>query len=207
MANCSRQPRWHTRHRLSPKPNPSPPTSSPSPPVPSSMFTPSPACPTSASAHSQSRIRRMPKPPQSRHTAAQGIKFLSDYFAQPFPFPKYEMVLVPGFAYGGMEHAGGTFLREESVLFRTAPTDNNHLAPRRLRPPRAHPSVVRRFRHHALVRRSLAQGRLRAIHGLQDARRAAPQRRHLAALLPIHQARRLWHRRNPRHHSHLPGNS
>ncbi|MGB9030885.1 MAG: M1 family aminopeptidase, partial [Acidobacteriaceae bacterium] len=66
--------------------------------------------------------------PAVQTTAAQGIKFLSDYFAQPFPFPKYEMVLIPGFAYGGMEHAGCTFLREESVLFRTAPTANNRLA-------------------------------------------------------------------------------
>ena len=63
--------------------------------------------------------------PAVQTTAADGIKFLSDYFAQPFPFPKYEMVLIPGFAYGGMEHAGCTFLREESVLFRTAPTDLN----------------------------------------------------------------------------------
>lgn len=53
---------------------------------------------------------------------ADGIKYLSDYFAQPFPFPKYDMVMLPGFAYGGMEHAGATFLREESILFRTAPT-------------------------------------------------------------------------------------
>ena len=57
-----------------------------------------------------------------------GIDFLSKYFAQPFPFPKYDMVLIPGFAYGGMEHAGATFLREESVLFRTAPTQNDHLS-------------------------------------------------------------------------------
>ncbi|HVT96812.1 MAG TPA: M1 family aminopeptidase [Acidobacteriaceae bacterium] len=63
--------------------------------------------------------------PEVQTTAADGIKFLSTYFAQPFPFPKYEMVLIPGFAYGGMEHAGCTFLREESVLFRTAPTDLN----------------------------------------------------------------------------------
>jgi aminopeptidase N len=63
--------------------------------------------------------------PAVQTTAADGIRYLSDYFAQPFPFPKYEMVLIPGFAYGGMEHAGCTFLREESVLFRTAPTANN----------------------------------------------------------------------------------
>lgn len=65
--------------------------------------------------------------PEVQTTAAEGIRYLSSYFAQPFPFPKYEMVLIPGFAYGGMEHAGATFLREESVIFRTAPTALNRL--------------------------------------------------------------------------------
>jgi len=59
--------------------------------------------------------------------AAQGRQYLSAFFAQPFPFSKYEMVLIPGLAYGGMEHAGATFLREESVLFRTAPTHSDLL--------------------------------------------------------------------------------
>jgi aminopeptidase N len=58
---------------------------------------------------------------------ADGIKYLSNYFAQPFPFDKYDLVMIPGFAYGGMEHAGATFLREESILFRTAPTHSDHL--------------------------------------------------------------------------------
>ncbi len=60
--------------------------------------------------------------------AADGIKHLATYFAQPFPFPKYDMILIPGFAFGGMEHAGATFLREESVLFRTAPTQTNRVS-------------------------------------------------------------------------------
>jgi len=55
------------------------------------------------------------------------MTYLSTFFAQPFPFPKYDMVLIPGLAYGGMEHAGATFLREESVLFRTAPTHTDLL--------------------------------------------------------------------------------
>ncbi len=63
--------------------------------------------------------------PAVQETAAAGIKYLSGYFGQAFPFPKYDMVLIPGFAFGGMEHAGATFLREESVLFRTAPTQTN----------------------------------------------------------------------------------
>lgn len=71
--------------------------------------------------------RAQSEAPEVQETAAQGIAYLSNYFAQPFPFPKYDMVLIPGFAYGGMEHAGATFLREESVLFRTAPTHLDHL--------------------------------------------------------------------------------
>lgn len=62
-----------------------------------------------------------------QQVAQQGITYLSDFFAQPFPFPKYDMVLIPGLAYGGMEHAGATFLREESVLFRIAPTHTDLL--------------------------------------------------------------------------------
>jgi aminopeptidase N len=59
--------------------------------------------------------------------ASRGTDYLADFFARPFPFPKYDMVLIPGFPYGGMEHAGATFLREESVLFRTAPTHSDLL--------------------------------------------------------------------------------
>jgi aminopeptidase N len=62
-----------------------------------------------------------------QQVAAEGIQYLSGYFARPFPFPKYDMVLIPELAYGGMEHAGATFLREQSVLFRTAPTHTDRL--------------------------------------------------------------------------------
>jgi aminopeptidase N len=65
--------------------------------------------------------------PEVQQITAQGIEYLASFFAQPFPFPKYDMVLIPGFAYGGMEHAGSTFLREESVLFRVAPAHSDHL--------------------------------------------------------------------------------
>ncbi|HEX8177968.1 MAG TPA: M1 family aminopeptidase [Pyrinomonadaceae bacterium] len=55
----------------------------------------------------------------------EGLTFYGRYFARPFPFPKYDLVLVPEFAYGGMEHAGATFLREEGVLFPSDPTAND----------------------------------------------------------------------------------
>ncbi len=64
--------------------------------------------------------------PQVQQIAARGIGYLEGYFAQPFPFPKYDLVLIPGFPFGGMEHAGETFLNEDGVLFRTAPTPSDY---------------------------------------------------------------------------------
>jgi aminopeptidase N len=52
----------------------------------------------------------------------EGVRFFEGYFGHRFPFPKYDLILVPEFAYGGMEHAGATFLREEGVLFPSDPT-------------------------------------------------------------------------------------
>ena len=76
----------------------------------------------------QSKLKRAEEEaPEVQQVTADGIKYLSDFFALRFPFSKYDLVLIPGFAYGGMEHAGATFLREESVLFRTAPTHSDHL--------------------------------------------------------------------------------
>jgi aminopeptidase N len=41
---------------------------------------------------------------------------LSRYLARAFPFDKHDLVLIPEFAFGGMEHAGATFLREDLML-------------------------------------------------------------------------------------------
>jgi aminopeptidase N len=37
------------------------------------------------------------------------------YFAHPFPFAKHDLVLLPAFPFGGMEHAGATFLDEDAI--------------------------------------------------------------------------------------------
>jgi aminopeptidase N len=56
------------------------------------------------------------------------VAYLSGYFDFNFPFTKYDLILVPEFAYGGMEHAGATFLREERILFPSDPTAGDLLA-------------------------------------------------------------------------------
>ncbi len=66
--------------------------------------------------------------PQIQQITSRGMLYLARYFAQPFPFPKYDMVLIPGFPFGGMEHAGATFLNEDAMLFRTAPTESDRFS-------------------------------------------------------------------------------
>jgi aminopeptidase N len=58
----------------------------------------------------------------------EAVRWLERYFDYRFPFPKYDLVLVPELAYGGMEHAGATFLREDAVLFPSAPNETDVLA-------------------------------------------------------------------------------
>ena len=57
----------------------------------------------------------------------EGVRFLENYFDYKFPFPKYDLVLIPEFPFGGMEHAGATFLREDRVIFPTEPTKNDYI--------------------------------------------------------------------------------
>lgn len=55
------------------------------------------------------------------HRAA--LAWLERYFDVPYPFAKLDCVLVPSFPYGGMEHAGAIFYREDSLVFDHRPTD------------------------------------------------------------------------------------
>ncbi|MBK8810422.1 MAG: ERAP1-like C-terminal domain-containing protein [Acidobacteria bacterium] len=58
----------------------------------------------------------------------EAVSYLEDYFDYKFPFPKYDLVLIPEFPFGGMEHAGATFLRESSIIFPSEPTKNDLVA-------------------------------------------------------------------------------
>ncbi|HMO80683.1 MAG TPA: M1 family aminopeptidase [Pyrinomonadaceae bacterium] len=58
----------------------------------------------------------------------EAIKYFEEYFDYKFPFPKYDLVLIPEFPFGGMEHAGATFLRESSIIFPQEPTKNDHIS-------------------------------------------------------------------------------
>lgn len=58
----------------------------------------------------------------------EAVKYFEQYFDYKFPFPKYDLVLIPEFPFGGMEHAGATFLRESSIIFPQEPTKNDYIS-------------------------------------------------------------------------------
>lgn len=51
-----------------------------------------------------------------------GLQWLCGYFGEPYPFGKLDIVLLPGFPYGGMEHAGAIFYRDKALSFDHEPT-------------------------------------------------------------------------------------
>ncbi len=48
----------------------------------------------------------------------QAMRYFARYLAHRFPFPKYDLVLLPEFPFRGMEHAAATFLNEQATLLR-----------------------------------------------------------------------------------------
>jgi len=72
-------------------------------------------------------VRGGQEAPEVLRITRAGVRHMAEYFHRSFPFAKYDLVLIPGLAYGGMEHAAATFLREESVLFRATPTEGDKI--------------------------------------------------------------------------------
>ncbi len=48
--------------------------------------------------------------------AARVIPWLENYFDQPYPFPKLDLVAIPDFEHGAMENAGAIFFRDTAIL-------------------------------------------------------------------------------------------
>lgn len=60
------------------------------------------------------------------------LAWLENYTDSPYPFQKFDFVLLPGFQYGGMEHPGCIFYREPSLMLEPAATLNQQLGRARL---------------------------------------------------------------------------
>jgi aminopeptidase N len=69
----------------------------------------------------QSKLKDIDRPTITK-LHHEGLDWLATAFDVPYPFDKLDLVLLPGFPYGGMEHAGAIFYRESSIVFDHPPT-------------------------------------------------------------------------------------
>ncbi len=59
------------------------------------------------------------------HAAA--LEWLEEYTGIPYPFGKFDLVAIPAFQYGGMEHPGAIFYRDGAMLLDESATQNQIL--------------------------------------------------------------------------------
>src|SRR5262245_9013359 len=59
------------------------------------------------------------------HAAA--LKWLEDYTALPYPFDKFDFILIPSFQFGGMEHAGAVLYNASGLMLDESATQNQLL--------------------------------------------------------------------------------
>ena len=58
---------------------------------------------------------------------AQALAFMEAYTGIPYPFDKFDFVLIPSFQFGGMEHPGSVFYNASGVLLDESATQNQLL--------------------------------------------------------------------------------
>jgi len=56
------------------------------------------------------------------------IQWQEDYTDIPYPFAKYDFIIIPGFQFGGMEHTGATLYNDNSMFLSENPTPDEELA-------------------------------------------------------------------------------
>ena len=58
---------------------------------------------------------------------ARSIEWMEEYTGAPYPFAKYDFVILPGFQYGGMEHTGATLYNDTQLFLGKHPTPDEEL--------------------------------------------------------------------------------
>lgn len=55
------------------------------------------------------------------------LEWLEAYTGMPYPFAKYDFIILPGFQYGGMEHTGATLYNDTQLFLNEQPTPDEEL--------------------------------------------------------------------------------
>ncbi|MBR6971128.1 MAG: aminopeptidase [Bacteroidales bacterium] len=66
--------------------------------------------------------------PQIMDQVRHSIKWMENYTGIPFPFPKLDFVILPGYQFGGMEHIGAIQFNDKRIFLEKNPTQDQLLS-------------------------------------------------------------------------------
>lgn len=77
--------------------------------------------------HRETDPKKVAQCPAIASEVFDALTWLEDYTAIPYPFAKYDLIILPGFQFGGMEHTGATFYSDRRMFLNENPTLNEQL--------------------------------------------------------------------------------
>ena len=72
--------------------------------------------------------KRVAQLPEIFRQVAYALQWQEDFTGMPYPFAKYDLVILPGFQFGGMEHTGATFYNDNTLFLNDHPTMDEQLS-------------------------------------------------------------------------------
>lgn len=72
--------------------------------------------------------RRIGQLPEIFRQVEYALRWQEEFTGVPYPFAKYDLVILPGFQFGGMEHTGATFYNDNTIFLSPNPTPDEVLA-------------------------------------------------------------------------------
>lgn len=77
--------------------------------------------------HRETDAVRLAQLPEIGHQVVFALQWQEAFTGVPYPFQKYDLVILPGFQFGGMEHTGATFYNDNTIFLSAHPTPDEEL--------------------------------------------------------------------------------
>ena len=77
--------------------------------------------------HRETDSLRISQLPEIMRQVVFSMKWQEEFTGVKYPYPKYDLVILPGFQFGGMEHAGATFYNDNTIFLPANPTPDEQL--------------------------------------------------------------------------------
>ena len=77
--------------------------------------------------HRETDAKKRAQCPTIAAEVFDALEWMESYTAIPYPFAKYDLVILPGFQFGGMEHTGATLYNDTRMFLNENPTFNERM--------------------------------------------------------------------------------